>query len=230
MSTLRLENVTIRLRPLNDKPKWLCWTDRRAGDITTSRPLIADLDLSIGPGELTVVMGKSGVGKSTLLSYITGSLSDAFEAAGRIWIDDKDVTHLPPRKRRIGILFQDDLLFPHLSVGVNLAFGIPDTVPPADRRRRVDEALDRVGLEGFYGRDPLSLSGGQRARVALMRTLLSEPVALLLDEPFGKLDPELKQSLVGLLVEHIDERRIPAMVVTHDREEARLMGHNVVFI
>lgn len=230
MSTLRLENVTIRLRARNDKQKWRYGTGGCTDDTTAGGPLIADFNLSIGPGELTVVMGKSGAGKSTLLSYITGNLPDAFEAAGRIWIDDKDVTHLPSRKRRIGILFQDDLLFPHLSVGANLAFGIPDMVPPADRRGRVDEALERVGLGGFYGRDPLSLSGGQRARAALMRTLLSEPLALLLDEPFGKLDAELKQSLVGLLMEHLGEKRIPAMVVTHDREEARLMGHNVVFI
>lgn len=229
MSTLRLEEVTIRLRRPGDKPGWRGGSGRRARG-AASKPLIAGLDLSIGPGELIVVMGKSGAGKSTLLSYITGSLPDAFEGAGRIWIDDRDVTHLPPRKRRIGILFQDDLLFPHLSVGANLAFGIPETIPPAERRRKVDEALARAGLEGFYARDPLSLSGGQRARVALMRTMLSEPAALLLDEPFGKLDPELVRSLVGLLIEHIDERRIPAIVVTHDREEARLMGKNIVFI
>ena len=153
------------------------------------RSMVA-LDAHVAPGEVLTVMGPSGSGKSTLLAAITGALDPAFALSGRILLDGEDVTALPTERRRIGILFQDELLFPHLSVGCNLAFGLtPSLRGRAARRSRIDSALQEIGLEGFATRDPATLSGGQKARVALMRTLLAEPRALLLDEPFSRLDP-----------------------------------------
>jgi putative thiamine transport system ATP-binding protein len=128
---------------------------------------------------------------------------------------------LPPERRRLGLLFQDDLLFPHLTVGGNLAFAMPpDVRPRAERERRIAAALAEAGLEGFALRDPATLSGGQRARVALLRTLLAEPRALLLDEPFGKLDADLRDAFRRFVFEHARERGLPMVLVTHDSVDA----------
>ena len=157
------------------------------------RVLVDRLDVEVAPGECVTLMGPSGCGKSTLLAYVAGSLDPAFDASGRILIGGEDVTPLPPERRRIGIQFQDDLLFPHLTVGGNLAFALAQRVSGRrERRARVDAALAEADLAGFADRDPSTLSGGQRARVALMRALVSEPRALLLDEPFGRLDAQLR--------------------------------------
>jgi putative thiamine transport system ATP-binding protein len=128
------------------------------------RALISNLDLTVRPGSVVTVMGPSGSGKSTLISFIGGHLEPAFRATGQVLIDNRNVTQLPPERRGIGILFQDDLLFPHLSVGANLAFGLASGVDRASRRDRVNEALAEADLEGFYDRDPATLgrppSGG----------------------------------------------------------------------
>ena len=182
-------------------------------------PLVT-LDRHIAPGEVLSVMGPSGVGKSTLLSLITGTLAPAFRFTGRVLLDGDDVTDLAPEARRIGILFQDDLLFPHLSVGANLAFGLSPGGSKAERRRKIDAALDEIGLAGFAGRDPATLSGGQKARVALMRMLLSEPRALLLDEAFSGLDADRRAQMRGLVFERAKERGLPVLMVTHDRADA----------
>ncbi|MEO0931243.1 MAG: ATP-binding cassette domain-containing protein, partial [Pseudomonadota bacterium] len=141
--------------------------------------LLLSVHHDVGPGEVLTIMGPSGVGKSTLLAYITGTLSSNFAAEGEVWLDGHNVTHAAPHQRRVGILFQDDLLFPHLSVGSNLAFGLQPGGTAAMRTAKIDEALEEVGLSGFADRDPATLSGGQKARVALMRMLLSEPCGLL---------------------------------------------------
>jgi putative thiamine transport system ATP-binding protein len=193
------------------------------------RSLVDRLDLAIAPGECVTLMGPSGCGKSTLLAFIAGSLDPAFDAEGRVRIGDEDLTPLPPERRRIGIQFQDDLLFPHLTVGGNLAFALSSRVRGRDQRRaRIDEALAEADLAGFADRDPSTLSGGQRARVALMRALLSGPRALLLDEPFNRLDAQLRDEVRRFVFDHAGERAIPMLLVTHDEADARAAGGRVL--
>lgn len=193
--------------------------------ISLGQERLVAIDTLIAPGEALTVMGPSGSGKSTLLAAITGSLAPAFEMTGRVRLDGVDITHLPTEARRIGILFQEELLFPHLSVGANLAFGLrPRVRGRAARRARIDEALDSIGLAGYFDRDPATLSGGQRARVALMRMLLSEPCALLLDEAFSKLDTALRGQIRDLVFETAKARGLPVLQVTHDSEDARAAG------
>ncbi len=190
-------------------------------------PLLS-VNHDIGPGEVLTVMGPSGVGKSTLLAFITGTLAPDFEATGEVWLDGHEITHAPPHRRRVGILFQDDLLFPHLSVGANLAFGLAQGGSSRDRLAKVDEALDEVGLKGFADRDPATLSGGQKARVALMRMLLSEPCGLLLDEPFSRLDAALRAQVREMVFDRARARELPVLMVTHDAEDARAAGGVIV--
>jgi putative thiamine transport system ATP-binding protein len=193
------------------------------------RELLSGFDLTVGPGEVTTVMGPSGCGKSSLLSHLCGTLDPAFEASGQVRLDGVPIDRLPPERRRIGILFQDDLLFPHLSVGENLAFALPGAVRGRrERRARVEAALREAELAGFARRDPATLSGGQRARVALMRTLLAEPRALLLDEPFGKLDQELRHRLRRFVFGHARAAGLPTLLVTHDPVDAATAGGAVI--
>lgn len=177
------------------------------------------LDARVAPGEVLTVMGPSGSGKSSLLAFLTGTLAPEFTARGRVILNGRDVTALPTHARGIGILFQDDLLFPHLSVAGNLGFGLR-TGRRAERRARIEAALDEVGLAGFGPRDPATLSGGQRARVALMRTLLAAPDALLLDEAFSRLDAERRRRTRTLVFATARRRDLPVVMVTHDPEDA----------
>lgn len=185
------------------------------------RRLLGPLDLTVPDGAVVTVMGPSGSGKSTLLAFVAGDLDPAFRAEGRVLLEGRDLAGLPPERRRLGLLFQDPLLFPHLSVGENLAFGIPRGVSRRERRARVAAALAEAGMDGFGGRDPATLSGGQAARVALMRVLLAEPRALLLDEPFSSLDATLRARLRAFVFDHIAWRGLPTLLVTHDSEDAR---------
>jgi putative thiamine transport system ATP-binding protein len=181
------------------------------------RVLVPPLSLTIEPGRVAVLMGPSGSGKSSLLAYLCGTLDPAFETVGRVVLGGVDLEGLPPERRRVGILFQDDLLFPHLSVAENLAFGLPaDMRGRVLRREAVERALADADLASLGGRDPATLSGGQRARVALMRTLLAEPAALLLDEPFSKLDVALRARFRAWVFDHARRRGLPTLLVTHD--------------
>ena len=190
-----------------------------------SRALIPALDLTVAPGECVTLMGPSGSGKSTLLAFIAGTLDPSFAAAGRVFIGDVDITRLAPERRRVGILFQDDLLFPHLSVGGNLGFALAARVRDRNERRaRIGQALAEADLQGFADRDVATLSGGQRARVALLRTLLSAPKALLLDEPFNKLDAQLRNDFRRFVFAHAAERGLPTLLVTHDEADAPAGG------
>ena len=179
------------------------------------------LSLAVAPGEVVTVMGPSGCGKSSLLAYICGTLDPALEGSGRVLLNGIDLGGRPPEERRIGILFQDDLLFPHLSVAGNLAFGLPAALRDRKARRaRIEEALAEADMAEFYDRDPVTLSGGQRARVALLRTLLSEPQALLLDEPFAKLDVALRARFRSFVFDHARAQALPTLLVTHDPDDA----------
>jgi putative thiamine transport system ATP-binding protein len=202
--SLRLENLTI---------------------LRDGAPMVA-LDRTVAPGEVLSVMGPSGCGKSTLLACLAGALPPVFQARGRVWLDGREVTDLPSHARRLGMLFQDDILFPHLSVAGNLGFGLARGV--RDRAGAIEDALREAGLAGMGARDPATLSGGQRARVALMRTLLSAPRGLLLDEAFSKLDTDLRAQMRGFVFGRARAHGLPVVMVTHDIEDARAAGGPVV--
>ena len=187
--------------------------------------LLKPVAFNVLPGQVVTVMGESGSGKSSLLAYLCGTLPAGLQAGGRVLIGGEDVTDQPPEARRIGILFQDDLLFPHLSVGQNLAFALTGRLrDKAERQARIAAALAEAGLEGFADRDPATLSGGQRARVAVMRTLLSEPKVLLLDEPFSKLDSATRDRFRNFLFDHASDMGLPTLLVTHDPQDAAAAG------
>lgn len=193
------------------------------------RTLLGPLNANIMAGQCLSIMGPSGCGKSTLLAFLAGTVDPVFDVSGSVSIGTTDITTLKPERRRLGILFQDDLLFPHMSVGANLGFAMPESVrPKAARRARIEQALAHAGLAGFAERDPSTLSGGQAARVALMRTLLAEPVALLLDEPFNKLDPLLREDFRRFVFDRARAHGLPTLLVTHDEDDAKAAGGAVI--
>lgn len=203
--------------------------DALAVHLRRGGPLFPPVSLTVAAGEVATVMGPSGIGKSTLLDAIGGHLDHGFTSSGRVLLNGQDQAGIPAERRRIGLLFQDAVLFPHLSVGDNLAFGLsPRIRGHTARRQRVAEALDRAGLAGLERRDPATLSGGQRARAALMQALLAEPLALLLDEPFSRLDAALRDDIRGFTLAHIRAQAIPALMVTHDPDDARAAGGAVI--
>ena len=198
-------------------------------NVTLNGTLLVALSAAIEPGEVLTIVGPSGSGKSTLLAALTGTLHPNFTAKGRILLDGTDITLLPPQARRVGLLFQDDLLFPHLSVAQNLAFALPAAVRSrSPREAGITSALAEVDLAGFGVRDPATLSGGQRARVALARCLLSDPKALLLDEPFSRLDAELRDQIRALVFQHAKTRALPVILVTHDPADATAAGGRIL--
>ena len=186
---------------------------------------------TIAPGSVLTIMGPSGSGKSTLLAYVGGFMDPVFEARGRVLSGDIAITTLPAEDRHAGILFQDPLLFPHMSVGANVAFALPARIRGrAERRARAADALDGVALAGMAERDPDTLSGGQRARVALARVLVSEPRMLLLDEPFSKLDMALRGQMRDLVFAKARESGLPVLLVTHDEADAQAAGGDLIRI
>jgi putative thiamine transport system ATP-binding protein len=183
--------------------------------------LVQDLRFEVPPGQILTLMGASGSGKSSVLAAIAGTLgsvaegAQALRCAGSVRLNGEDITHRAAAQRGIGLLFQDALLFAHMTVAENLLFAVPPG-PRAQRLAQVQQALHEAGLSGYGERDPATLSGGQRARVALMRALLASPKALLLDEPFSKLDAALRDQFRAFVFGHIRARHIPAVLVTHD--------------
>ncbi|GGB54446.1 ABC transporter ATP-binding protein [Tistrella bauzanensis] len=192
------------------------------------RPLIGPLDLTVPAGVIGAVVGPSGVGKSTLLAVIAGIAGPGVTMAGRVWLDGTAIDGLPPEARRVGLMMQDDLLFPHLTVAANIGFGLPAGLSRARRRALIDAALAEAGLAGLGGRDPLTLSGGQRARVALMRMLVARPRMVLMDEPFARLDRPLAHRLRTAVFARIRAEAVPTLIVTHDPDEAAAAGGPVL--
>jgi len=187
-----------------------------------------EADITLARGQRLAVLGASGSGKSTLLSAIAG-----FDQPdrGTVAVDGRDVTHLPPGKRPLSVLFQDNNLFPHLSIFENVAIGmVPNLNLGAQDRTRVEQALESVGLQGFAGRKPADLSGGQQSRAALARLLVrSQPLALL-DEPFSALDPGLRRALRSLLAELCGQAGLTLVMVTHDLRDAAELCDQIVIL
>ncbi len=182
------------------------------------RVLMRDLNLQVPKGAIHTVMGASGSGKSSLLAAICGTLAPGLVFEGEIALDNRRIDHLPIERREVGILFQEDLLFAHMTVRENLLFAVPPTGKSgrAMREEKVRQGLADLEMEDFAQVDPATLSGGQRARVALMRALLAEPHALLLDEPFSKLDVDLRARLRRFVFDLVAQRNLPVLLVTHD--------------
>jgi putative thiamine transport system ATP-binding protein len=192
--------------------------------------LLRDLQLNIAPGQIHTLMGESGSGKSSLLAAICGKLDAGMRFEGSVFLNGQRIDNLPTQARRVGILFQDDLLFPHMTVIENLLFALPKcpkrpkcTKGPkgqsATREAAALQALRDVEMADHSHADPATLSGGQRARVALARALLAQPQALLLDEPFSKLDAALRLRMRALVFGMVKARGIPALLVTHDAQD-----------
>jgi len=182
-------------------------------------------DLSIGAGEFLTLLGPSGSGKTTLLNLIAGYVDPS---SGSIRIGERDVTHLPARHRNIGMVFQNYALFPHMTVAQNLAYGLEARrLPRAEIARRVEAVLSLVQLDGFGGRRIHAMSGGQQQRVAVARALVIEPDVLLMDEPLGALDKQLRRQVqVELRRLHLKHGRT-TIYVTHDQEEALVLSDRI---
>ncbi|MDZ7920331.1 ATP-binding cassette domain-containing protein [Rhodoferax sp.] len=182
---------------------------------TPATTLVQNLELRIAPGTVHTLMGDSGSGKSSVLAAVCGTLDEALQCNGTVTLNGQHIDTLPTQARKVGILFQEDLLFAHMTVRENLLFAVPAGPQPA-REAAVLAALSDVEMTPALHADPATLSGGQRARVALARALLAQPQALLLDEPFSKLDAALRNRMRTLVFGLVQSRQIPALLVTHD--------------
>ncbi len=190
-----------------------------------------DVDFEIPPG-ITILFGPSGAGKSTLLDCLAGlARPDAGRISifGELLFDSASGANLPPQKRRIAYVFQSLALFPHMDVGANVSYGLAK-LPPEDRGARVDTALAAFHVEELKARKPAAISGGERQRVALARSLVTSPRVLLLDEPLTGLDAQLKSSIIDDLRVWNSEQRIPIVYVTHSREEVDALGERMIAI
>jgi putative thiamine transport system ATP-binding protein len=182
---------------------------------TPSATLVQNLQLQIAPGCVHTLMGESGSGKSSVLAAVCGTLDEGLQCEAEFMLNGQRIDTLPTQARKVGILFQEDLLFAHMTVRENLLFAVPAGPQPA-REAQVLQALADVEMAPALHADPATLSGGQRARVALARALLAQPQALLLDEPFSKLDAALRGRMRALVFSLVRSRQIPALLVTHD--------------
>jgi sulfate/thiosulfate transport system ATP-binding protein len=197
---------------------------KRFGDFLA----LDDVSLEVPDGSLTALLGPSGSGKSTLLRVIAGLEQPD---SGEVEVGGETATHLPAQKRDVGFVFQHYAAFKHMTVRDNVAFGLTIRKRPKDQiKRKVDELLELVGLAGFHQRYPAQLSGGQRQRMALARALAIEPRVLLLDEPFGALDANVRADLRAWLRRLHDEVHVTTVLVTHDQEEAMEVSSNLVVL
>ncbi|MGB4361568.1 MAG: ABC transporter ATP-binding protein [Rhodoferax sp.] len=190
------------------------------------RTLLQDINLSVAAGEIVALLGPSGSGKSTLLAIVAGLQQPL---GGSVWFDGRDITLSPPEQRRFALMFQDFALFPHLNVLDNVAFGLVEQRLAKSRARvKALEMLALFGLADHARHKVWHLSGGEQQRVALARALITQPRALLLDEPFSALDADLRASLRDEFKARIQAAGVPTLLVTHDEQEARAMAARAV--
>jgi molybdate transport system ATP-binding protein len=181
------------------------------------------------PAGVTVIFGPSGSGKTTVLQCLAGLLqpdSGAITVRGEPLFDSARKINLPPQERRVGYVFQDLALFPHMTAAENIAFGIRSNGD--ERARMVRDILERFHIAHVASHRPEEISGGERQRVALARALVTRPRLLLLDEPFSALDDELKLAIIGDLKQWLEQNAIPVLFVTHDRSEAEALGKRML--
>jgi spermidine/putrescine ABC transporter ATP-binding subunit len=197
---------------------------KRYGDVTAA----SNVSLDIAEHEFVTLLGPSGSGKTTILMIVAGFVK---ADGGRVFINGKDITEIPPYRRNIGMVFQNYALFPHMTVFDNITYPLKmRRVPRAESRQMVEKALEVVQLQGLGGRRPAQLSGGQQQRVALARALVFQPPILLMDEPLGALDKKLREHM-QLELKHIQERLgITILYVTHDQEEALTMSSRIAIM
>ncbi|EGT4255525.1 ATP-binding cassette domain-containing protein [Citrobacter amalonaticus] len=181
--------------------------------------LLGPLTFDVAKGDIVTLMGPSGCGKSSLLAWMVGALPSPLHASGELWRDEQRLDRLPTARRQTGILFQDALLFDHFTVGQNLLLALPASQKGTARQDAVSHALERAGMAGLSSRDPATLSGGQRARVALLRALLAQPKTLLLDEPFSRLDADRRADFRQWVFDEVRRLDIPVVQVTHDAQD-----------
>ena len=198
---LELKNITLKW----DSPK--------------EKIFIQDLNLKIKNGEILCIFGASGVGKSSLINIIAGIYEDDLLFEGEIILNGKKLNQIPTEKRKIGLLLQDGTLFPHLTVEQNILFGMDKKLTYKEKSSLISSNLKKSNMRGFEDRYPHTLSGGQKARVACLRAILSGPEALLLDEPFSSLDPDQRNSFREFVVNNIKENKIACLLVTHDEND-----------
>jgi thiamine transport system ATP-binding protein len=190
------------------------------------RTAVEEVDLSVGEGEIVVVLGPSGCGKTTLLRAIAGLQR---LDTGRVTWDRRDLTGVAPHDRHFALMFQEYALFPHRDVGGNVEFGLRMAgVPRAERARRIDDVLEMVGLRELRSRSVATLSGGEQQRVALARALAVSPRLLMLDEPLGALDREWRERLLNEIRTLLEHAHVPAVYVTHDHDEAFALATRII--
>ena len=192
------------------------------------KKILKDISLEVRSGEILALLGESGCGKSSLLKAMLGLYP---LSKGKIFFQGKEIQNLPSHKRGISVVFQDLRLFPHLNVGENVGFSLElQKVPKAERKKRVEELLKLVQLEGYSERRIDSLSGGQMQRVAIARALAMNENILFLDEPFSALDPNLRREMGDFLLELQKKENLTVVLVTHDQEEALRLAHRIALM
>lgn len=201
-------------------------------DITINRhdKALLSINARVEEGSILSVMGASGSGKSTLLHAISGQLASPFKLVGNIVIDGKTMNNVPAYRRKVGYMFQDSLLFEHMTVEGNIAFGLPSKkyATKDAREQAIADMLEAVELSGLQKRAVSSLSGGQQARISLLRTLASEPKVVLLDEPFSKLDTAMREHIRAWTFTTLKEQGVAALLVTHDEDDAAAANGDII--
>ena len=186
---------------------------------------INNLSLKVKKGKILTIFGVSGVGKSSLINIISGIFEDNLSFKGEIILNNIRLNEITAENRKIGLLLQEGVLFPHLTVEQNLLFGMNKNLKNKEKSQLIINHLQKSNMDGFQKRYPNTLSGGQKARIACLRAILSEPDALLLDEPFSSLDPDQRNSFRLFVIKQVQDRNIPCILVTHDESDKAISDY-----